>query len=247
VWQNLTLVHAVLEDIQRAVASRHANWAGEAKHSHQSTDLSANLRTKGGWPASTPKLRFVTAVDDEIFAARWLKERNVQPHFCVILPGAGAAVKLWTAEGFSIVADALVERHGLDVVIAGAMPERQLVEDIRNRMRWPAATMVGLTVGQVAAVLRQSSLAIGLDSGIMHLAVALGVPSVHLYGPVDHIAFGPWGEPSQHLVVTSGYWCVPCNRLDYDVADLPNHPCVRLIDPEKVLAAAEQVLCACGK
>jgi heptosyltransferase-2/heptosyltransferase-3 len=76
----------------------------------------------------------------------------------------------------------------------------------------------------------------------MHLAVAVGAPTIHLYGPVDAAAFGPWGDPRRHRVLTSAWTCAPCNRLDFTDASLPLHPCVRAITVEQVLAALPAAL-----
>jgi heptosyltransferase-2/heptosyltransferase-3 len=59
---------------------------------------------------------------------------------------------------------------------------------------------------------------------------------------VDSRAFGPWGDPARHIVVTSEMDCIPCNRLDYTSAELAQHPCVRNITVEQVLEAAERLL-----
>jgi len=85
-------------------------------------------------------------------------------------------------------------------------------------------------------------LVIGVDSGPMHLAVAQGVPTIHLYGPVDHRTFGPWGDLRRHRVVISDLGCIPCNRLDYTPEELEPHPCVRLITEEQVLEEAYRLL-----
>ena len=97
---------------------------------------------------------------------------------------------------------------------------------------------------QLAAILTQSRLVLGLDSGPLHLAVAAGTPTVHLYGPVNPQTFGPWGPPDHHRVIISAWPCIPCDRLDYDPSELAHHPCVREIDVNSVLEAARQVLAA---
>jgi ADP-heptose:LPS heptosyltransferase len=96
------------------------------------------------------------------------------------------------------------------------------------------------TLDQLAAVFRGCRLVLGLDSGPLHLAVAMGTPTVHLYGPVDVVTFGPWGAAERHRALTSDWPCIPCNRLDYADDSVPHHPCVREIGVEKVLAAARQ-------
>ena len=85
-------------------------------------------------------------------------------------------------------------------------------------------------------------LVLGVDSGPLHLAVAMGAPTVHLFGPVDSRAFGPWGNPAHHIVITSDMGCIPCNRLDYPAIELHQHPCVRKITAEQVLEAAGRLI-----
>jgi heptosyltransferase-2/heptosyltransferase-3 len=94
----------------------------------------------------------------------------------------------------------------------------------------------------LAAVYRLCALVVGPDSGPLHLAVAVGAPTVHLYGPVHRRTFGPWGSPQRHAVVTSDWACVPCNRLDWPERSLAEHGCMRDIGVEQVLAAARERL-----
>jgi ADP-heptose:LPS heptosyltransferase len=83
-----------------------------------------------------------------------------------------------------------------------------------------------------------------VDSGPLHLAAALDVPSVRLYGPVDPAVYGPWADPRRHRWVASRLLCAPCDRLDWDRLELPWHPCVRRLDPQAVLTEAEEVAAA---
>ena len=177
--------------------------------------------------------------------------------FALLVPGSGALVKLWREDGFARVAEAL-DARGLKVVIAGAGDaERALARQIAALSRAPLISAVGeTTFEQLAALFERAALVVGTDSGPMHLAVAMRTPSVHLFGPVSVQTFGPWGDqtvrgsgdaglgerPARHIVLTSGLACIACNRLDYDAAELPAHPCVRLIADRQVLAAIEAII-----
>jgi len=162
-----------------------------------------------------------------------------------IHPGAGAAIKLWRAEHWAGVADALANETGAGVLLTGSEAERPLCQKIAAQMKTEAQVTAGeTTLDQLAALLSQCRLVLGLDSGPMHLAVAVGTPSVQLYGPVDPTTFGPWGPPERHRVLASAWPCIPCNRLDYGPGELFNHPCVREIDIPGVLRAARVALSA---
>ena len=192
------------------------------------------------------ELEFEVTAEDREFAVHYLLERGVEDgdKLVCIHPGAGAPVKLWRPEGFARVADALVQRHGVRVILTGSERERPLVQAIANGMKEDPIVAVGdLTLGQLAALMERCSLVVGVDSGPLHLAVAVGAPTVHLYGPVDHRTFGPWGDPNRHLVLLSDLDCIPCNRLDYPPEELADHPCVRLITVEQVLVACERLIC----
>ncbi len=179
-------------------------------------------------------------------AAAWLAERGVGPddRLIAVHPGAGAEVKLWTNENWSGVADALAA-SGARVLLTGSAEEAALTADIARRMRSPAVDAAGATsLPCLAALLQRCDVVLGPDAGILHLATAVGAPTVRLYGPIDPRKFGPWGDPSRHRIVVAQppLACQFCDRLDYPPADLPLHPCVRWITVAQVLAAARNAL-----
>jgi len=181
--------------------------------------------------------------DDEEFAKGYLAGHGVEDSDLLICihPGAGAPVKLWRNEAWAQVADTLAKLYRAKVILTGSSEESPLCRAIAEQMTTQPIVAAGETsLGELAAILARCRLVIGVDSGPLHLAVALGTPTVHLFGPVDSRAFGPWGDPARHIVVTSEMDCIPCNRLDYPPAELHQHPCVRNITVEQVLEAAER-------
>lgn len=191
----------------------------------------------------TGPLEFKPQPEDYESAHRHLGAAGGDREYLCLHPGAGAAVKLWRTEGFAEVADTLARRYGLEVIITGGASERRLAEEIAEQMQATPLVIAGrTTLGALAAIMGQCELVIGVDSGPLHLAVSQGVPTVHLFGPVDHRTFGPWGDPMKHLVVVSDRDCVPCNRLEYRPEELEEHPCVRSITVHQVLRAAHSLL-----
>jgi heptosyltransferase-2/heptosyltransferase-3 len=166
------------------------------------------------------------------------------PAPCIAIhPGAGAPVKQWLPEAWAQVGDALAASCQARIVITGSRDELDLAWSVSARMRSDAIVAAGDTsLAQLGALFRRCRLVVGPDCGPLHLAVAVGTPTVHLYGPVDAYKFGPWGDPQKHVVVTSGRACIPCNRLDYSAHELPAHPCIRDIAPGSVLEAAQRLL-----
>lgn len=186
-------------------------------------------------------LEFLPAPADEALAEGWLRQHVGGRPLVALHVGAGAPVKLWGEDAFARLGDALAERWGTQVVVVGGPGEESRVAGVAARMAARPLTCGGLSLGELGALLRRCCLVVGVDSGALHLAVAVGTPTVHLYGPVDSATFGPWGSPVRHAVVTSDLPCAPCNRLDFSPAERWEHPCITSIDPERVLEVAERV------
>lgn len=157
-----------------------------------------------------------------------------------IHPGSGSALKRWPSAAWGELIRALAA-PGETVVLTGGPDERALTAAIAAGARRPVLDLAGRTeLGALAALLARCRLVLGPDSGPLHLAVALGRPSVHLFGPAAAERFGPWGDPGRHRVLAAGLPCAPCGRLDWP--DPGDHPCLRLIEPARVIAAAR----SCG-
>lgn len=165
-----------------------------------------------------------------------------QPIFC-IHPGSGTWAKRWENERWAQVADTLTEQLDAQVVFTGGDHERTMVEEIAALMQSDSCMTAGeLNLDQVAALYERATVVLGPDSGPLHLAAAVGVPTVTLYGPADPIEFGPWGDRDRHIALTSNIACRPCRVLDWGDDDAEWHPCVRDITIGDVLDAARRVV-----
>jgi heptosyltransferase-2/heptosyltransferase-3 len=180
---------------------------------------------------------------DEIYVNGYLVEwgiRENQPIFC-IHPGSGTWVKQWTEKNWAIVADTLVEQLDATVVFTGSESELALVKTITAQMKQPYCIIAGETnIGQLAALYTRARVVLGPDSGPMHLAAAVGTPTVTLYGPADPVEFGPWGSHRRHIVLASDIGCRPCRIIDWADDSPEYHPCMRDITIAQVLTAARE-------
>ncbi len=236
VVQNLALALAAGEGELLAVNGERLSAIGER--------LAAN--NPGGQDGDWG-LRFTVTTDDEARAVALLPATD-RP-VVAIHSGSGAAVKRWRPAAWAELAGRLAVEHGAQVIFTGSAGEAELIEPVLALLAAgpalpvPPTSLAGQTsLGVLAAIYRRCALVVGPDSGPLHLAVAAGAPTVHLYGPVDRRTFGPWGDPQRHAVVTSNWACVPCNRLDWPDRALGEHGCVRDIGVEQVLAAAARLL-----
>ena len=171
-----------------------------------------------------------------------LKFEGNAPVVC-IHPGSGAASKFWRAENWVQVADQLAAEYGAKIVFTGTRSEAALADAIAADMSADAVSIAGDTnLGELAALYARSRAVLGPDSGALHLAAAVGTPTVALFGPADPQEFAPWGDPRLHEVITSDIGCRPCRILDWQNDNMDYHPCVRDITVRQVFEAARRVL-----
>jgi ADP-heptose:LPS heptosyltransferase len=175
------------------------------------------LRLVGGSAAAeracpgTPPTRFVVSPPDRLAAARLLEEAGLPAGpYAVLHPGASSPVKRWPADRWAVVADRLAERGTAVVLAAGPGEEGELDAIVSRAGRAHHRLARALSLGELGALLAGASLALGADSAPMHLATAVGVPTLRNIGPGDETLFGPWGDPSRHRAVRAvGTWPDP--------------------------------------
>lgn len=146
-----------------------------------------------------------------------------------IVPGAAWATKRWREDGFIEVG----RRFAGEVFVLGSEREGAIVGRVAGAI--PGAHAVAERgFGQTLGVLRRARVAVGGDTGLLHLAAACGVPTVTLMGPT-HAADGFVDRPGR--VVAQERWCRPCALHGRHRCPLVHHRCMRDLSVEEVVAA----------
>lgn len=196
----------------------------------------------GGAGPNPPRLEFYPTPADDRRARELLGPEDGRP-LVALQVGAGAPVKLWPTERLAAVGRALVVKRGVRPVVVGGAGETRLVDEVAEKVGADAIRLAGATtLGELGAVLQRCALVVGSDSGPLHLAVAVGTPTVHLYGPADPRRFGPFGDPARHRVIQSSWPCCPCNQLAFSPDELKLHRCMERIGVAEVLEASLDLL-----
>jgi ADP-heptose:LPS heptosyltransferase len=127
------------------------------------------------------------------------------PGAVVLHPGAASGSRRWPAGRFAAVAAALHAQH-LPVLITGSAPERALAQQVAVSAGLPPDAVVAGRTGlaELAALIAGAALVISNDTGVAHLAVAFGVPSVTLFGPVSPALWGPPRGSGRHIALWRG-------------------------------------------
>lgn len=125
-------------------------------------------------------------------------------------PGASyGGAKRWPADRFAAVADALAAEFKARIVIFGAAGEKQIADVVAAKMASPSVILAGkTTLGQLMGLIRECDLLITNDSGPMHLAAALNVPQLAIFGSTSEIATGPLSAAAH--VIKHPVDCNPC-------------------------------------
>jgi heptosyltransferase-2/heptosyltransferase-3 len=159
-------------------------------------------------------------------------------------PGTGALLKNWTATRWAAVAARLQATVEARIVLTGGPDERELVAEITSLVTEPVLNLAGeTTLGELAAVFERAALVLGGDSGPLHLAAAVGTPTLRVYGPTSTAVFGPWGDPERQRALVAGLPCQPCGFLVSPPCGATRDPaCLQAISVEQVLAAVRAML-----
>lgn len=161
-------------------------------------------------------------------AARLLASLGERP-FVVVFPGASIAERCWGADRFGELADRL-RKGRIAAVVVGSAVDREDAEVIE---RSDALNLAGKTsLAETAAVIARSSLLVSGDSGILHIAVGLGIPTVSLFGPGRAKKWAPCGD--NHIVINKELPCSPCTTFGYTPKCPINARCMAEITVDEV-------------
>jgi heptosyltransferase-1 len=116
------------------------------------------------------------------------------PAFAILSPGAGWGAKQWPAERYGLVARELAS-HGVRSLINYGPGEEELAAAVESASEG-AARKISCSISELIALTRRARLFIGGDTGPMHLAAALEVPVVAIFGPTNPARNGPFGTRS---------------------------------------------------
>lgn len=137
---------------------------------------------------------------DAAFALQACSKSGLADDFAVINPGAGWPSKLWSTDRFAAVARHLGEANALaTLVVWGGDQERAWAEQIVAQSAGHAKLAPPTSLCQLASLVRRARLFVGSDTGPLHIAAAVGTPSVGLFGPMPAGRNGPYG--SRHIAV----------------------------------------------
>jgi heptosyltransferase-2 len=178
------------------------------------------------WPSREGDLKA-----SSLFSAAGWKQDDLK---IIIHAAASLPAKQWPSERFAEVMKTLRQKYNARFVYTGAQNDVTLYREIEHRGRFGGLNLCGITnVHENLSVYRAANLFFGVDSGPLHMAAAVGVPVIALFGPTDERKWGPWGEG--HTVISKRLSCHPCKPHKCD-----DNECMKLITAGEALEAVER-------
>lgn len=158
-------------------------------------------------------------------------------------PGAtNSRAKRWPAERFAETADRLATQSGFQTIIVGTAGDVEAANKVAASMQTRAAVLAGRTnISEVKGILACASLVISNDTGAAHVSAALGVPTVVVFGPTEHVSTRPLSDVA--TVVRHDVECSPCMLRDCPI----DHRCMTRVEVENVYRAAQQLLAGAAR
>ena len=189
-----------------------ANKLGFAQFSgiHETT-RNLDILKQAGIPTPTQTTTFSVTAEDERWASNFLTAHQIDREELLIAihPGSPIPLKRWMPERYAELADWLTARKRAKILFVGVKDEMPIITEIQRLMRVESINIAGkTTLTQLASILHICNVFIGNDSGPMHLAAAVGTPTIGLYGPGDPTRFGPVGTKCR--TIQSKTDCPPC-------------------------------------
>lgn len=193
-----------------------------------------------GCTALSRRMALATLPEDEAAIDRRLGRHDPLRPLVVLNPGANyGSAKCWPAVKYAALADALVDRYNARVVASLGPKERTIAEELASSARRPIEIFVDppLGLGPLKALIRRCRLLITNDTGPRHFAPAFGVPVVTIFGSSDPAWTVTYFEHERNVSLDLD--CQPCMER---VCPLKHHNCMKTLEPELVLKAADEFL-----
>jgi len=158
------------------------------------------------------------AAEDSV--GRLLASQGIQDNYAVLISGSVHQEKCWPPERFAQLADKISQQYGLSIVATGSASEAGIVEKVKEKANVPIASLAGQTsLSELVALLKRAKLVVGNDTGPGHIAAALGVPLVLMFGRANPIRLEPYRRKHCVMAIEPDSRGIAINNFDpkYDI------------------------------
>ena len=179
----------------------------------------------------------VSKLDHE-YISKFIDENNKCPIPLIIVNPCTSeygSYKRWSTLNYARLADMILEKYDVKVVFIWGPNELEIVNEIISQMKQKASVSCKTTIKQLIELIRCADLFIGGDTGPLHIASTLCIPTMAIFGPKDPMLYGPYHENT--AIINKELPCSPCR--DRTCSD---PECLTTILPEEVFQAVNQLM-----
>lgn len=191
-------------------------------------------------PIISKKLYLPINIVHEEFADAFFKENNLYSKKVIgISKTGGWESKRYKAEDYTKLMDMLNEIYDVNFILFwGNRQEKEKCEIIKNSVKKGNAYLIpDSPIRYLAAIIKKCDLVIGNDSGPLHVAVSMDVPTLGIYGPTNPALQGPFGE-NNLSVVNANIDCLYCNLLDCNIGNI----CMTELSKDKIIDKVKELV-----
>ncbi|HID94922.1 MAG TPA: glycosyltransferase family 9 protein [Candidatus Latescibacteria bacterium] len=196
-----------------------------------------------GVPVTETSPKIFLASEDRKFAEAFWQEHRLE-QAVAIHPGSGSRKKRWRPERFATLSDWVMRDLEAAVILISGPADEDAVMEVANRITAGRPVILETpSLVHLASIIERCGCFVGNDSGISHIAAAVGTPTVAIFGPSDAEVWGPRGD---HTVILKGEIdCSPCTREQMNAC--PHTSCLGLVEEREVREKVKGLLTACGR
>jgi ADP-heptose:LPS heptosyltransferase len=202
------------------------------------------LRAVGIPPTTSRTEIFLT--DDERRQAREVlagyARTSTGGPFVALHVGATWPAKRWLADRFAQLADNIVTQLGGSVLLTGGPADQEIVHQVRQLSHSAPMIVEVLPVRRLAAVLAECAVVVSNDAGPMHIAVAVGTPTIGLFGPGEESIWFPYPSAHGHVALRKNVFCHPCHLNVCNRTGGGYMECMNLLAADEVVDAVRTAL-----
>lgn len=194
-----------------------------------------------GIESSDCRLELVLSTEVKRFAEKFYDTNRIQDSDLKILvsPTARRKFNFWFLDRYAKVADNLIEKYGAKAILVWGPGEKEIAEKVSSLMKFsPYISPETRTVLELAAILEKCDLHLGNDNGTKHIATAMGVPTVTIYGPHSPVSW-TYPDPKWHKFVKKD---CPCSNNERRKHSCTKVTCLDSISVEEVLKVLDSTI-----
>jgi lipopolysaccharide heptosyltransferase II len=185
-----------------------------------------------GIPTENRNTVIYLRADEQARAMQWLQENRLKSKKIVAIhPGAYYEAQRWLPEHYAGLIDMIRRETPLEIMLLGGPSDEVVIEDIKTRLKHPVCVSIQEDIRKFFAILLQCRMLVCNNSGPLHCAVALKIPTISFMGPTVKEQWIPAGDIHSVLRLDD----LPCIGCNLGYCKIKTHDCMRLIRPEKAM------------